>query len=95
MVAMDFIARPRYGFAAGPGANFVMGLGWMAMWVILSYGLKLEQTDFFIQMCRAGIGVNSAMCDGSVRFTTNIVDSATWKAMGTMNGGESLVDIQQ
>jgi Zn-dependent protease len=48
--------------AAGPGANFVMGLGWMALWVILSYGLKLEQSDFFIQMCRAGIGVNSAMC---------------------------------
>jgi Zn-dependent protease len=48
--------------AAGPGANFVMGLGWMALWVILSYGLKLDQSDFFIQMCRAGIGVNSAMC---------------------------------
>ncbi|MFS2004093.1 site-2 protease family protein [Duganella sp. CT11-25] len=48
--------------AAGPAANFAMGLGWMALWVILSYGLKLEQTDFFVQMCRAGIGVNSAMC---------------------------------
>jgi Zn-dependent protease len=48
--------------AAGPGANFAMGLGWMVLWVILSHGVKLNQDDFFIQMCLAGIGVNSAMC---------------------------------
>jgi Zn-dependent protease len=48
--------------AAGPAANFVMGLGWMTMWVLLSYVAKLDQLDFFILMAKAGIGVNSAMC---------------------------------
>ncbi|MET0321283.1 MAG: site-2 protease family protein [Duganella sp.] len=48
--------------AAGPGANFVMGLGWMALWVIYSYGLNLDQHEFFVQMALAGVGVNSAMC---------------------------------
>ena len=35
-------------------------------------------------------GVNAAMCDGSVRFVTNSVDQATWRAAGTSQGGESL-----
>jgi Zn-dependent protease len=48
--------------AAGPGANFIMGLGWMIAWVVLSYGLRIEQDDFFVLMSKAGIGVNSAMC---------------------------------
>ncbi|WP_432379937.1 site-2 protease family protein [Duganella sp. P38] len=47
--------------AAGPGANFAMGLGWMIAWVILTYVFAMDQHDFFIQMARAGIGVNSAM----------------------------------
>ena len=33
-------------------------------------------------------GVNTAMCDGSVRFVTNSVPIQTWQAMGTMNGQE-------
>jgi prepilin-type N-terminal cleavage/methylation domain-containing protein/prepilin-type processing-associated H-X9-DG protein len=33
-------------------------------------------------------GVNVAMCDGSVRFATNSVNVATWRAVGSMNGGE-------
>lgn len=48
--------------AAGPAANFAMGLGWTMVWVILTYVFKLDQHDFFIQMARAGIYVNSAMC---------------------------------
>jgi len=48
--------------AAGPAANFAMGLGWMVLWVILSYVFGMEQHDFFVQMAKAGIGVNSAMC---------------------------------
>nr|WP_315252450.1 site-2 protease family protein [uncultured Duganella sp.] len=48
--------------AAGPAANFAMGLGWTMLWVILTYVFKMEQSDFFIQMTRAGIYVNSAMC---------------------------------
>jgi prepilin-type N-terminal cleavage/methylation domain-containing protein/prepilin-type processing-associated H-X9-DG protein len=33
-------------------------------------------------------GVNAGMCDGSVRFITNTVDVAAWRAAGTSMGGE-------
>jgi prepilin-type N-terminal cleavage/methylation domain-containing protein/prepilin-type processing-associated H-X9-DG protein len=35
-------------------------------------------------------GVNLLLCDGSVRFATNSVNIATWRAVGSMNGGEVL-----
>ena len=33
-------------------------------------------------------GVNVALCDGSVRFVTNSIPIQTWRALGSMNGGE-------
>ncbi|MBN9118231.1 MAG: DUF1559 domain-containing protein [Planctomycetes bacterium] len=33
-------------------------------------------------------GVNTLMGDGSVRFVPNSISSTTWRALGTMNGGE-------
>jgi prepilin-type processing-associated H-X9-DG protein len=33
-------------------------------------------------------GVNLALCDGSVRFINNSIDLPTWRAIGTINGGE-------
>ena len=33
-------------------------------------------------------GVNSAFCDGSVRFVTNSISLNAWKALGSMNGSE-------
>jgi len=48
--------------AAGPAANFAMGLGWMTLWVVLVHGLNLELSNFFVAMSMAGYGVNSAMC---------------------------------
>jgi prepilin-type N-terminal cleavage/methylation domain-containing protein len=33
-------------------------------------------------------GVNCLMGDGAVRFVTNSIDLASWRALGTMNGGE-------
>jgi prepilin-type N-terminal cleavage/methylation domain-containing protein/prepilin-type processing-associated H-X9-DG protein len=33
-------------------------------------------------------GVNVLFMDGSVRFITNSIDQATWRALGTRNGGE-------
>jgi prepilin-type processing-associated H-X9-DG protein len=33
-------------------------------------------------------GVNVLLADGSVRFVRNAIDLATWKALGTMDGGE-------
>ncbi len=46
--------------AAGPAANFAMGLGWMVAWVLMS--AMPDAPDFFILMAKAGISVNSAMC---------------------------------
>ncbi|HEX4592285.1 MAG TPA: DUF1559 domain-containing protein, partial [Gemmataceae bacterium] len=39
-------------------------------------------------------GVNAAFMDGSVRFITNSIPQATWRALGTRNGGET-VDVTQ
>ena len=33
-------------------------------------------------------GVNVAMMDGSVRFVRNTINLATWRALGTRDGGE-------
>jgi len=33
-------------------------------------------------------GVNALMGDGSVRFVKSSIDGATWRALGTVNGGE-------
>jgi prepilin-type N-terminal cleavage/methylation domain-containing protein/prepilin-type processing-associated H-X9-DG protein len=37
-----------------------------------------------------GPGVNAAFVDGSVRFITNDIPQAVWRALGTRNGGESV-----
>lgn len=47
--------------AAGPGANFLMGLGWFALWVLL-IRLKFETPpDFLLKMCWAGIMFNTTI----------------------------------
>lgn len=48
--------------AAGPAANFAMGMGWMVLWVVCTHVFRLTDDDFFVNMTKAGIGVNSAMC---------------------------------
>src|SRR5262245_7465311 len=35
-------------------------------------------------------GVNLAMCDGSVRFVANSISAATWRAVGTRAGDETI-----
>ena len=35
-------------------------------------------------------GVTSGLCDGSVRFVSNNITSAVWKALGTPAGGETI-----
>lgn len=35
-------------------------------------------------------GVQTAFADGAVRFITNSIDLATWQAVGTISGGETL-----
>lgn len=35
-------------------------------------------------------GVNTVLCDGSVRFITDSVSFTVWQGMGTMDGGEAI-----
>ena len=37
-------------------------------------------------------GVNAALCDGSVRFFRNSISLATWRSLGTAQGGEVLAN---
>lgn len=64
-IEIDRLRQPKlhsaYVAAAGPGANFVMGLGWMAAWVVLTHAIGLERADFFVKMAEAGIAINSVM----------------------------------
>lgn len=49
-------------------------------------------TEFnFASRSRHPGGVQSLMCDGSVRFTSNFVNQAAWQAQGTMNGGDGVL----
>lgn len=62
-VDFDRLRNPRrhmaYVAAAGPAANFAMGLGWMVLLLGLS---RLGADDFFMKMTQAGVAVNAAMC---------------------------------
>ena len=41
---------------------------------------------------RHGGGVNTVLCDSSVRFVDNNIDPNTWKALSTMKGGDTVGD---
>lgn len=64
-VDYDRLRNPRkqmaFVAAAGPAANFLMGLGWTVLGVVLTLVFHLDRSDFFIKMVEAGILVNSAM----------------------------------
>lgn len=46
--------------AAGPAANFCMGLGWMVVLKLLEAAQLGER--YFLEVAAAGVGVNAAMC---------------------------------
>jgi Zn-dependent protease len=50
---MGFVA------AAGPAANFLMGVGWMLVYILCAMFL---QEPFLIKMAQAGVMTNAAMC---------------------------------
>ena len=62
-VDFDRLRNPRkhmaFVAAAGPAANFLMGLGWTLLYLLLS---QLHGGDFFVQMAFAGMTANAAMC---------------------------------
>jgi hypothetical protein len=37
--------------------------------------------------------VNAGMCDGSVHFIADIIDLATYQALGTRDSGEMVTDF--
>ena len=47
--------------AAGPAANFAMGLGWTILWVMLTQVFHQTGDDFFVKVADAGRAVNSIM----------------------------------
>lgn len=51
---MGFVA------AAGPMANFAMGLGWM-VWLVLMRAMGVDE-PFLVKMAVAGVNVNAIMC---------------------------------
>lgn len=48
--------------------------------------------DFWILAARSrhSGGVQAMMCDGSVRFVSDLIDQPVWQAQGTMNGREAI-----
>jgi Zn-dependent protease len=65
-VDYDRLRNPRkqmaFVAAAGPAANFAMGLAWTVIGVVLTMVFHMDRTDFFVKMAEAGIYVNAAMC---------------------------------
>jgi prepilin-type N-terminal cleavage/methylation domain-containing protein/prepilin-type processing-associated H-X9-DG protein len=56
-------------------------------------GIFLTYSAYTARSYHSG-GVNTAFMDGSVRFITNSISQATWRGLGTRNGGE-VVDPSQ
>ncbi len=50
-------------------------------------------TQYIVARSRHPAGVNAVMGDGSVRFVTSTINLATWQALGTRAGGETLGDF--
>jgi prepilin-type N-terminal cleavage/methylation domain-containing protein/prepilin-type processing-associated H-X9-DG protein len=66
-------------------------------WDCVTLDLRAGQTQFTANGWKAARsrhsgGVNMSLADGSVRFVTNGIDLATWRALATRAGGEPVKD---
>lgn len=76
------------------------GAGWITgreYWTAYQHYLPPNSAIPDMQTCGNGVlgarsnhsgGVNLAFCDGSVRFVSETISLATWRAYGSRNGGE-------
>ena len=74
-----------YNHVSTPNTNTCAGLGFPG--TMANMAMSVPPTS------NHDMGVNVALCDGSVRFVTNSVDLGTWRALGTRQSGEVLGDF--
>jgi prepilin-type N-terminal cleavage/methylation domain-containing protein/prepilin-type processing-associated H-X9-DG protein len=75
-----------------PFFNSADGLTYDVDWVSGLDGSSTANIDYAAMTARSyhSGGVNVLFMDGSVRYVTNGIDQATWRALGTRNGGEAI-----
>ncbi|HEY1380536.1 MAG TPA: DUF1559 domain-containing protein, partial [Gemmataceae bacterium] len=84
--AMTFVFPPN---TEVPYVNPADGKTYDADWIA---GTTINHNAITSRSYHAG-GVNALLMDGSVRFVTNAIPQATWRALGTRNGGEPVGDF--
>jgi len=57
------------------------------------YAASGSESEFNAARSKHPGGVNAAFCDGSVRFITNSIALATWRALSTSQGGEVIANF--
>ena len=65
-------------------ASYCNNLAWKNLPCIQAAEVQLAARS------RHAEGVNAVMCDGAVRFVTDVIDLNVWRAAATSNNGESL-----
>jgi prepilin-type N-terminal cleavage/methylation domain-containing protein/prepilin-type processing-associated H-X9-DG protein len=88
----------------GSGINTFRNARWVDGWPTRTgYDHRLPPNSFVSDCARVGPirelwkaarsrhpgGVNSLLCDGSVRFVSDSIDLDTWRALASRNGGEA------
>jgi len=85
-VGLTFVFTPNtYVPYLNPADNKTYDIDWGG-------GLYVEFEAFTSRSYHLG-GVNAAFMDGSVRFMGSSIAQATWRALGTRNGGEVIGDF--
>ena len=75
-----------------PNTSVADGLSFVTNWPPLAPTGSTAYVQYTRSMHPDGVSV--AMADGAVRFVTNSVNAAVWKATGSRNGGENLGGLE-